>query len=388
MNVLAVNDALKVLQALGNAILVVDDSGRVTAAIGCSPDFQNLSERTGFGVLRPYLSSAIALGENADLDLSLPAAPAFLQVRRQRVRIIGLGGHAAICLDPSDSKREANATEQLREYEFVVRNIRQGIWRLDASGRILFVNPYLAAWLESTPDRLLGRNIREFLPDGRLDHERVAGIDRFESEFVTESGLHRRSIVVSSPIEDAKGRETGRVELVTDITAEHAVQSRLVQEVQRMAQLASLDPLTNLLNRRAFDLTLQNLASEASARPFGLILLDIDSLKDINDRFGHEAGDLAITAFSDRLLASVRDNDRVSRLGGDEFAVLVPGVDPGTLAEIADRLHRGLQQELELPAGVVTVGASVGWAHSQDGIESLMRHADRSLYQNKRDKKA
>lgn len=388
MNVLEENDALRVLQALGYAILVVDETGRLTGAFGCVPDFENLSERAGFTGLRSHLTSVINHGTSVDLELSVPAAPDFLQVRRQRVRIVSLGARVAICLEPSGGKRAGSAAEQLREYEFVVRNIRQGIWRLDSSGRILFVNPYLAAWLESTPDRILGRNIREFLPDGKLDHERVAGIDRFESEFVTESGLHRRSIVVSSPIEDAKGRETGRVELVTDITAEHAVQSRLVQEVQRMAQLASLDPLTNLLNRRAFDLTMQNLASEASARPFGLIMLDIDGLKDINDRFGHEAGDLAITAFSERLLASVRDNDRVSRLGGDEFAVLVPGVDAETLADIADRLHRGLQQELELPTGVVTVGASVGWAHSQDGIDGLMRHADRSLYQNKRDKKA
>ena len=115
MNVLEENDALRVLQALGYAILIVDETGRLTGAIGCIPDFENLSERTAFSGLRSHLTSVIDHGTSVDLELSVPAAPDFLQVRRQRVRIVSLGARAAICLEPASSRRDGNAAEQLRE---------------------------------------------------------------------------------------------------------------------------------------------------------------------------------------------------------------------------------------------------------------------------------
>lgn len=273
--------------------------------------------------------------------------------------------------------------DRLAEYEFVVRNIRQGIWRLDADGTIVFVNPFLAGWLESTPERMIGRNIREFLPGGELGHEREADADRFECEFVTETGLHRRSIVVSSPLVGSGGR-AGRVEVVTDITAEHAVQSRLVQEVQRMAQLASRDPLTNALNRRAFELALDDWTSEADARPFGLILLDLDGLKAINDRLGHEAGDQAIVRFADRLASSVRESDQVYRVGGDEFAILVPDVSREGLTEIEQRLRESLPFDDRFGDEPVRVAASIGSAHSSEIGVKMYEYADRAMYGEKR----
>lgn len=273
--------------------------------------------------------------------------------------------------------------DRLAEYEFVVRNIRQGIWRLDADGNIVFVNPFLAGWLESTPERMVGRNIREFLPDGELGHEREAEADRFECEFVTESGLHRRSIVVSSPLVGPDGRQ-GRVELVTDITAEHAVQSRLVQEVQRMAHLASRDPLTSVFNRRAFELALDDWSEEADRRPFGLILLDLDGLKAINDRLGHEVGDHVIVRFAERLLACVRDSDPVYRIGGDEFAVLVPDVTPERLEEIAVRLREALPFDDLAGEEPIHVVASLGAAHSSQIGTGLLSSADRAMYGDKR----
>lgn len=273
--------------------------------------------------------------------------------------------------------------DRLAEYEFVVRNIRQGIWRLDADGTILFVNPFLAGWLESTPERMVGRNVREFLPGGELGHEREADADRFECEFVTETGLLRRSIVVSSPLTGADG-SVGRVEVVTDITAEHAVQSRLVQEVQRMAHLASRDPLTNVFNRRAFELALADWAEEAVRRPFGLILFDLDGLKAINDRLGHEAGDRAIVQFAERLLASVRESDMVYRIGGDEFAVLVPEVSQQGLAEIEQRLRECLPFDERLNDEPVHVVASMGSAHSSEFGVKIYESADRAMYGDKR----
>lgn len=262
-------------------------------------------------------------------------------------------------------------------FEFIVANMRQGLWRLDASGHIVYANPYLAQWLETTVAELLGRQAVEFLitPEGS---------DRFEAEFVTPSGLQRRAIVTRQPLQSGQGV----IDLITDVTAEHALRTKLVEEAQTMARLAKTDPLTGLPNRRAFDDALKQLCTAEPTPEFAVVIIDCDGFKAVNDALGHPIGDEALIQFSQRIRAVVRESDMVARLGGDEFVVLLPNAPVQVAQEVVRRLEDRLQVDLLIEGQPVSIGGSIGMAHSSDGVEAILHVADRRMYRQKRKRKA
>jgi diguanylate cyclase (GGDEF)-like protein len=141
---------------------------------------------------------------------------------------------------------------------------------------------------------------------------------------------------------------------------------------------ASTDPLTGLLNRRAFE---ERAAGElARARrtgePFAALVIDVDQFKQINDREGHAAGDAALVALAEALTAELREIDSVARIGGDEFAILLPATDVTGARTIAERLRRR-------SAVAISVGTAV---YGVDGLtaDDLARAADAALYDAKR----
>lgn len=152
---------------------------------------------------------------------------------------------------------------------------------------------------------------------------------------------------------------------------------------------ASHDPLTGLLNRRGLDRVLDEAGESGEA--LGLLLLDLDGFKLVNDRHGHQAGDDLLKQIAMRLKGVVRPGDIVARLGGDEFALLVRGVeDAVALSEVADRAVSVVMAPIMLMGQFVTVGASVGVSvkPEQDAghwtAEVLTRAADQALYGAKR----
>lgn len=152
---------------------------------------------------------------------------------------------------------------------------------------------------------------------------------------------------------------------------------------------ASHDPLTGLLNRRGLDRVLGEAGESGEA--LGLLLLDLDGFKLINDRHGHHAGDDLLKQVALRLKGVVRPGDIVARLGGDEFALVVRGVeDAVALSEIADRAVSVVMAPFMLVGQLVSVGASVGASVKSEResahwtAEALMRAADQALYGAKR----
>ena len=152
---------------------------------------------------------------------------------------------------------------------------------------------------------------------------------------------------------------------------------------------ASHDPLTGLLNRRGLDRVLDEAGESGEA--LGLLLLDLDGFKLINDRHGHQAGDDLLKQVAMRLKGVVRPGDIVARLGGDEFALLVRGVeDAVALSEVADRAVSVVMAPVLLMGQFVTVGASVGVSVKPERdsghwtAEVLTRAADQALYGAKR----
>jgi diguanylate cyclase (GGDEF)-like protein len=157
-------------------------------------------------------------------------------------------------------------------------------------------------------------------------------------------------------------------------------------EVERLRHLAGRDPLTGAANRRTFE---EELAREAARHrrtheAFAVILLDLDHLKQRNDRYGHGAGDRALTLLAAACLRTVRETDLVARLGGDEFAVLLPGSNFAGATALASRLRDAVEQA-EVEEGEA-LRVSVGIAAAEYGrnqVESVVQLADRALYQDK-----
>ncbi len=147
-----------------------------------------------------------------------------------------------------------------------------------------------------------------------------------------------------------------------------------------LAERARRDPLTGVLNHRAFHARL--LSESARARRYrsriALLLFDLDRFKETNDREGHQEGDRLLRAFATALVGTARETDAVGRLGGDEFAALLIEAGPETAGSFLSRLHERLPQEVSASAGTAFLPT--------DALEpaDLIAAADRRLYADKR----
>ena len=177
--------------------------------------------------------------------------------------------------------------------------------------------------------------------------------------------------------------------LVRFILQGHVMLVDLLQLQQQTRDLAHTDPLTGLANRRALEGRIAALLGrvEAAGR-FRLALLDLDGFKPVNDRHGHAFGDKLLCSVAERLRETIGNGGLVVRHGGDEFAVLIPPHSPLNDAPIASRILIALARPHQIEGIPVQVGASVGiaqWPDDGASAEALFDHADRALYQAKRD---
>ncbi len=286
--------------------------------------------------------------------------------------------------DPFHVHAPSHQSDQIvSEYEFLVEQMRQAVWRLDSTGKVIEANSAACKWLEVPIEQLVGRNAREFL----VHEVDLLRDERFEVEFKTSSGLRRVAVVSSRVLRHSDGMPLGALQVVTDVTANRAIEHRLVQEIQKMARMAGEDPLTGLPNRRAFDIVYDNAVAGATKEPFAVMLIDLNDFKPINDLYGHEAGDDALRAFAARLEKLVRESDFVARVGGDEFAVVLLNTDRLSAEKAAERFKKGLDFTLSVAGHPVRMWASVGIAHSADGAESALARADSKMYDVKRKEK-
>ncbi len=174
-----------------------------------------------------------------------------------------------------------------------------------------------------------------------------------------------------------------------DVEALKAEIDRLNRRVAELELLADRDPLTPLLNRRAFMRELSR-AQAFQARYGGewaVAFLDLDGLKTINDSFGHAAGDAALQAVAQTLIDHVRETDVVGRIGGDEFAVLLAQAPPAAArAKAADLVERIAAEPLVFEGKSIPLSASVGVQALEPGVApaELIAAADAAMYLNKR----
>jgi diguanylate cyclase len=152
-------------------------------------------------------------------------------------------------------------------------------------------------------------------------------------------------------------------------------------------RLSHTDPLTGLGNRRLFDETLDDLLTDNSpSRMPALVVLDVDTLKQINDRYGHPAGDVVLRSVAAAIQASIREQDIACRVGGDEFAVILAWGGLRGAQQVASRIRERLPSALRANSGIAECTVSLGVAEKTSWNQSpaeLLAAADSQLYANR-----
>ena len=160
---------------------------------------------------------------------------------------------------------------------------------------------------------------------------------------------------------------------------------------EAIRQMALHDELTGLGNRRYFEESVRRALSRATrdGTRFGLLAVDMNQFKPINDRHGHAAGDAVLKVVAERLRGGIRSGDFCARMGGDEFSIIVTGVSSeADVVDVADKVHALLAQPVRLGDLVLATSASVGWAlYPEDArnVAELLSVADRRMYGRKQD---
>ncbi len=197
---------------------------------------------------------------------------------------------------------------------------------------------------------------------------------------------HRVPVMVSvSPLRGADGAIIGALEVFSDGTALRL----LSEQVEQLNQVALLDALTGLPNRRYAQTQLEAMLSQRLRHglPGGVVLLDIDHFKRVNDTYGHGVGDRVLMVVGATLAAATRPSDLVARWGGEEFLLLLPQVDPAGVHECVERCRAliacsGLRDD---GAETITVTASFGatMVREDDTPDSAVARADALMYRSK-----
>ena len=286
-------------------------------------------------------------------------------------------------MDLSRSENDLAAIYDAMACGVVVRN---------AAGAVVFANAAAKRIFGRPPDELEGgeapgedRRVREdgtTMPDDEVPNvaAQVRGepIRNVMMGMVRADGYVRWLLVDAVPIKDAFGRVREVVSSFTDVTDRKKAEHELERQ-------ALHDTLTGLPNRSLLLDRLEQALRTARrlATPLALLVMDLDRFKEINDTFGHRAGDLLIGEVAQRITSDLRETDTVARLGGDEFAVILPGADEGGAGHVAQKIISALQQPFEIEGSAHEVAISIGIAvspqHGED-VETLMRRADMAMY--------
>lgn len=182
------------------------------------------------------------------------------------------------------------------------------------------------------------------------------------------------------PLIRTQVREEGKLRAMTETLSARS---------ETLEQAALTDALTGMQNRRYFDDALKEYIEEFRRidKPIGLMILDLDHFKEVNDTYGHDVGDEVLRAVASCLRDMTRYHDVVARLGGEEFAVVAPNMDEDMLVKLAERIRKAIAGMAVLSGNVrLKITTSVGLAvwDKRESAEEFYRRADRLLYQAKR----
>jgi diguanylate cyclase (GGDEF)-like protein/PAS domain S-box-containing protein len=283
--------------------------------------------------------------------------------------------------------------EQLRFQAKLLDAVGQSVIATDLEGKVLYWNRGAQELYGWSPGEALERNLRVLtVPEELLDQAEAIRSELWagrtwsgEMLLRRKDGSHVSVLGTATPFFDDRGNLAGMIGVSTDISERKALEAELERR-------ASHDPLTGLPNRH----TLVDRLGQAllrtkrgkEGRKVGVLFMDLDGFKTINDSLGHEAGDRLLVTVAERLRKRLRPEDVLARFGGDEFAVLLEEVaDASETIRVAQRIAESLREPFTVNDHQVnlstSVGIALGSAHTKDDPEGMLRNADAAMYKAK-----
>jgi len=283
-------------------------------------------------------------------------------------------------------------------FEDLIENLFDGVYYVDRNRTITYWNAGAERITGYARDDVLGKtcaaNILRHIDDTgtELCHNGcplaatlVDGQNREISVYLHHNSGHRLPVSVRvSPLRDADGNITGAAEVFTENAELHQV----LKDLEALRFKVNRDELTGISNRRAAEAALKTRLFELQqfGTPLGLIFLDIDHFKQINDTYGHAVGDQVLRLAANTITAALRRGDLLARWGGEEFLVLLADVDAALLARAAERVRVFIERSFLMLGGkklsfTASLGATL--ALPEDTPESLVARADVLMYRSK-----
>jgi len=281
---------------------------------------------------------------------------------------------------------------ELRKLSTAVDQSPVSIVVTDRHGMIEYANPAFCRLTGYALPEVLGQNPRLLKGSGQPPEYYRAMWDALTAGREWRGEFHNRrkdgsyfwELASISPIRNEKGEVTHYVGVKENITERKEL-------LERLAQMAHYDELTALPNRALFfdRLACLHAQSRREGRGFALLYLDLDGFKEVNDRYGHEAGDEVLRVMARRITSCVRDSDTAARMGGDEFTVVLGNLSRREHAsQIAGKIVEALVAPVPLPGGSeACIGVSVGislYPWDAEDVETLLSMADSAMYEVKR----
>ncbi|HEX8989158.1 MAG TPA: EAL domain-containing protein [Rhodocyclaceae bacterium] len=298
---------------------------------------------------------------------------------------LGLMQHIANLAAVAIEKKRSEAGLQLASSVYQASD--QAIVVTDADNCIIAVNPAFSRLTGYGLEEVRGRNPK-LLASGRTTDEEYQAMWRalvsegqWQGEFWNrrKNGEEFAAALTINTLCGGDGRIQRHIAMFSDITE----RKRTAELVWRQA---NYDSLTGLPNRNLFYDRLSQEVRKArrSGQLLALLYIDLDRFKEVNDAYGHDAGDMLLRETAGRIAACVRDTDTVARLSGDEFAVVLPGIaDISRVEQVARDIVLKLSQTFHIGSNLAYVSASVGIAicpNDADEMEALVKAADRAMY--------
>jgi diguanylate cyclase (GGDEF)-like protein/PAS domain S-box-containing protein len=280
----------------------------------------------------------------------------------------------------------ADSEQRLRT---ITDNVPAVIAHIDANERYTFVNGYVREVAGQFPEHMIGKTVAEIrgaalyaVLKPHIDRALRGETATFEYEADYDGRHHHfQTTYLPATTGIGTGQANGFYALTTEIT-------HIKQAEQQLTYLAHYDVLTGIANRRYFSDGIKLAVRDAAIAnaPLLVMLIDIDHFKQINDTYGHAAGDAVLSEIAARLKASIRKTDLLARLGGDEFVVLCDDIASHDVAEtLAQKITSAMDAPIVAGPHTLNVTLSVGAVLCRDAgsVDALMQHADEALYRAK-----